>query len=129
MPGADGKGLTCATLVMALFEELAIPLFKTEDWPSEPEDDAWKLWIIGKFREQGVMSEDHLKAMEDNFQWARFRPMDVAVASTKKKRPLDQQQTRALHPVLLRKIKNLSETSVQDGADSNDPQGDEPEDS
>lgn len=74
-----GQGLTCATFLVELFKELAIPFIDVETWQNRDGDDAWAeklLTLIGT-----SMSPIHVNAQRLRIgDSIRVRPTDVAAA-------------------------------------------------
>jgi hypothetical protein len=72
------QGLTCATFVVELFNELAIPFIAKETWQARSGDDEWALHILELIDN---MPAEHKKAqMERIGVTARIRPSDVFAA-------------------------------------------------
>jgi hypothetical protein len=87
LASANGKGLTCATFVLAVFASYAFPLLRVEEWQEREGDREWREKIIGWMK--GCMDEAHLAAIRDesNTGCARFRPEEVVAASASRDRP------------------------------------------
>lgn len=74
-----GQGLTCATLIVELFDELAIPFIDTSTWKKRDGDDAWASQILSLIGES--MSPLHLNAQRERIgDTVRVRPSDIAAA-------------------------------------------------
>lgn len=91
-----GRGLTCATFVLALCERIDIHLLDLPSWPYDRSGDTeWHSNIITlleqRVHELGDYSEDlaHLEAVRQETPCARFRPEEVVAGVV----------LRELHPV------------------------------
>lgn len=74
-----GQGLTCATFVIELFNELAIPFLDIRTWKKRPGDDEWAQKILSWIGPS--MSQEHVAAQQVRIgQTVRVRPTDVAAA-------------------------------------------------
>lgn len=74
-----GQGLTCATFIVELFNELGIPFIDAETWTARTGDEDWALGILDML--QGSMSLEHADAQRRLIgQATRIRPSDVAAA-------------------------------------------------
>ena len=72
------QGLTCATFVVELFNELAIPFIAKETWQARPGDDEWARHILELI---GNMPAEHKEAqMRRIGMTARIRPSDTFAA-------------------------------------------------
>ena len=74
-----GQGLTCATFIIELFKELAIPFIDVKTWQKRDGDEQWAeriLFFISK-----SMSQEHIVAQQSRIgESVRVRPTDVAAA-------------------------------------------------
>ena len=79
-----GRGLTCATFVMAMFEDFLFPIVEWGSWPQRSSDQGFLTFIIGKlddFVAQGKAEAAHVDAQKAALGIApRYRPGEVAVA-------------------------------------------------
>ena len=74
-----GQGLTCATFVVELFNELAIPFINKETWLAREGDDEWARHILNLIGAD--MSSEHKNAqMERIGTTTRIRPSDILAA-------------------------------------------------
>jgi hypothetical protein len=79
---APGDGLTCATLIMAIFDALGFALFNRQEWPARAEDADWHNWIVNQLEQSGRATQEHIKVIREKPRGARFRPEEVAGAMT-----------------------------------------------
>ena len=83
--GPTRCGLTCATLVLAVFQAAGVPLVRYDEWPAgRPGDADWQRMVVENLRASGRASFEHLAAMESEIgkNAARFRLEEVAGAAT-----------------------------------------------
>lgn len=74
-----GQGLTCATFLVELFKELAIPFIDVETWRKRDGDDEWAKKILPLIC--ASMSQMHVDAQRARIgDTIRVRPTDVAAA-------------------------------------------------
>jgi hypothetical protein len=74
-----GQGLTCATFIVELFKELAIPFIDVETWRRRDGDDEWAKKILPLIC--ASMSQAHVDAQRNRIgDTIRVRPTDVAAA-------------------------------------------------
>lgn len=73
----DGSGLTCATFLLALFNDYSIPLIDVREWPaSRPGDFSWTRRILKLLRKY-VTSWEWLEQVKRRHLLQRFRPEEV----------------------------------------------------
>jgi hypothetical protein len=84
-----GRGLTCATFVMAVFASHGVELLRWTEWPERDDDRAWQQQIVESLRENGA-DEEHVRAVSEQATrgCARFRPEEVAAAGTERALPV-----------------------------------------
>lgn len=74
---APGCGLTCATLVLQLFEDQRLPLLVEASWPRRESDRKFQQFVVDQLRAQGQV--EHALAMEGDIgAVCRFLPTEVA---------------------------------------------------
>ena len=74
-----GQGLTCATFIVALFDELGIPFIEIGTWQARSDDTAWAHRILAML--SPLMSSEHVSAQRGRIgDTTRVRPADVAAA-------------------------------------------------
>lgn len=74
------NGLTCATFVSTLFDDLRAPLIQVATWRPTEENKAWAEGVC-KFLEGQNVPADHVAAVRGNVDGLRVRPEEVAVAA------------------------------------------------
>lgn len=80
-----GSGLTCATFVMALFEDFGFPLLRANEWPyRQGEDEAFQQSIVAELDKlvgDQKCDQAHVDAQKMHLGTAvRFRPIEVVAA-------------------------------------------------
>ncbi|MDD5323106.1 MAG: hypothetical protein PHD43_21335 [Methylococcales bacterium] len=74
-----GQGLTCATFIVELFNELGIPFIDVETWLNRPGDTEWAKRILTALSHS--MTPEHVDAQRNKIgQTVRVRPADIAAA-------------------------------------------------
>jgi hypothetical protein len=69
----SGTGLTCATVILKIFERLGIHILKCEEWKTRPDDMEWQRRQVNRFRDTPVLAEKLAEHIGD----PRFRPDEV----------------------------------------------------
>lgn len=81
IPPPLGRGLTCATFIVAVLEHLGFQLLEQHTWPSTRADDvAWQEGILAALAKTGV-SQAHVDALSNDVGSTRFRPEEVCGAT------------------------------------------------
>ncbi|WP_321819635.1 MULTISPECIES: hypothetical protein [unclassified Burkholderia] len=86
VPAASGDGLTCATFVMALFENFGWELLDTENWSGRDSDREFQQNVVDALANPRfvVQTEEARNHREAQIQYigsaARFRPEEVTAA-------------------------------------------------
>lgn len=91
-----GEGLTCATYVVSVLENLGFPPFVREGWQSSPEDVEWQRRILEFMASKNPDSAEHFEAEKANVGGPRFRPDHVAGAGAAQKWPIKQDEANSL---------------------------------
>lgn len=84
-------GLTCASLVLAIFDRAELPLVDYLTWPVRPEDQVWQEWIVDILRKNGELNQ--MKSVEQQIPATRYRPVEVAAAAACEGHPVDFETT------------------------------------
>ncbi|WP_138464148.1 hypothetical protein [Stenotrophomonas maltophilia] len=78
---APGMGLTCATFVVALFDELGIPFIDSSSWQERDGDEEWKKEILTYLSNYPGVTPEHVEAQMSSLgDTVRIRPSDVFAA-------------------------------------------------
>lgn len=77
-----GRGLTCATFVLALLRTIGIDLIALETWKIREEDTRWHLDDIVPALIGNNADTEHIEAVKAQSPCARFRPQEVMAAMT-----------------------------------------------
>jgi hypothetical protein len=85
--GANRKGLTCASFVLAVFHSTGLPLIQYDSWPTDrPGDEQWQRHIIEQLKADNA-SPEHIRDVEAEIGAIRYRPEDVAGAGASDELP------------------------------------------
>jgi hypothetical protein len=74
-------GLTCATFITTLFDDLRAPLVKQDTWQEQPANTKWAHAVCDSLARSGNVSHEHIEAVKSNIDGLRIRPEEVAVAA------------------------------------------------
>ena len=89
VPQPVGRGLTCATFVLAVYSRTGYPILDAAGWPSNRAGDAeWQRHIIDLLRKNGASSE-HVAAVAEDVGCVRFRPEEVVAGAISADVPID----------------------------------------
>jgi len=105
-----GKGLTCATFIIALFHSFALPIVRLESWIARPEDAEWQKTIL-RILEQRA-SKEHIAAATAYIGQFRYRAEEVAAAATSPTPPLDYNECTGLAAAILATIRAAGGTAA-----------------
>lgn len=86
-PGVDGKGLTCASFILAFFEVFGLRLLREDEWPTGV-NRAWVEASALRIERQGNSTDEHLEALRSDVGASRFTPEEVVGASGAKGWPV-----------------------------------------
>ena len=100
---AIGKGLTCATFVMAVFERQGYPLLIKDDWPDRETDQEWKKCILESL--QGHATQEHIEAAKNDKDAPRFRPEEVVAGAVSENPPVAYSTVESLALAILNALK------------------------
>jgi len=90
-----GEGLTCATLIMAVFDALGLALFDVETWPGRDDDADWQRSIIHVVKSPPAATSEHINAIRGRPRRARCRPEEVAGSVAESARPVPFERAQA----------------------------------
>ena len=103
LPHPLGRGLTCATFVMAMFAyQMHYPLAE-ETWPQRETDRDWKAHVVGLLRKYNV-AEEHVAEVERATVETRFRPEEVVGGATTQGWPKVYDQARPIAEAILKEL-------------------------
>lgn len=85
-------GLTCATFVLALLESAGIILINLGDWQNRDKDTEWQQYVLNYYRKRNLREpnsydENLVPHYESNLGCFRYRPEEVAAASSAENLP------------------------------------------
>lgn len=80
LPLPIGKGLTCATFILAVLRTYKYVLLDASSWPDRPEDRQWEQTILDYLANRA--SDEHIDAVKKDVGARRFRPDEVVGAAT-----------------------------------------------
>ena len=104
--GAPGKGMTCATFILAVFDAIRFPLLKEHQWPRGA-DKGEKLSIFSMIFGGDRIESDHAsKAMNDD-DTPRIRPSEVAASTTETAFPVAYPLAKKRGAALEKKLDKL----------------------
>jgi hypothetical protein len=101
-PMEIGKGLTCATFIIALFHSVGYPIVKLDTWKPRADDTAWQNKILAVLR--GRASPEHADAAAAFLGQFRYRPEEVSAAAVHPSPPLDFDESVALAAEILKTV-------------------------
>ena len=78
--GSSKDGLTCATLVLAVFDYSKLQLIDYESWQPRSDDSDWQERMIDLLEEKGA-PQSEISARREDIGCFRYRPEEVAAAS------------------------------------------------
>lgn len=80
IPPPLGKGLTCATFILAVFKTYGYELVDEGTWKPRADDLTWQETILSMLKEKAT--QDHVDAVASDVGAMRFRPAEVVGAAT-----------------------------------------------
>jgi hypothetical protein len=106
----DGRGLTCATFVMAMFKTHEISLVLQDEWPHHREGDkAWHDKIVQCLARRADAS--HVEAVKNELGCARYRPEEVAAAALAEALPVGFQYAESTGLLIVEHLRQSPPTS------------------
>lgn len=109
--GNEGEGLTCATFILAVFEQNGFPILEKSSWAIREDDKEWQRMILDKLRENTEVTSKYIEAAREFVgKAARFRPEEVFVCGVQppNKMPTKYSDALKLAKDLKVQIENLS---------------------
>jgi len=107
--GPSGRGLTCATFVLAVFHSIGLNLILWETWPRDREGDAeWQRHVVEQLKDPPgggeKASKEHILEVENQIGAVRCRPEEVAGSSAAEHHPVSFEDTIPLAREVLRQL-------------------------
>ncbi|MES2137145.1 MAG: hypothetical protein V4502_08825 [Pseudomonadota bacterium] len=93
VPGPEGKGLTCSTLIVAIFDSVHFPLIFENQWPKD-NDWAERLAILTSVFRPARVSSEHAIAAFGELEVKRVKPAEVVGASAETRFPVTYSRAR-----------------------------------
>ncbi|MBU3641628.1 hypothetical protein [Polynucleobacter sp. Fuers-14] len=106
LPISAGTGLTCATFVLALFENSGFKLVNFSTWSNRTDDVIWQRKIIQTLRDKGG-SSDHIEALEKNIGASRLRPEEACAAVISKIHPIDFKMAKKMAADIIKDLSKI----------------------
>jgi hypothetical protein len=100
-----GKGVTCATFIMLVFQTLGLPLFEHHTWPPRPEDAQWQQRILDALAPH--MTAEELARVAEDVGCVRYRPIEVAAACSHDAWPMNFETAIQLAQQILAEVADL----------------------
>ena len=98
-PGERGRGLTCASFILAVLQPFGLFVLKEAEWPYHANDE-WQQWVVDMLKKTGAPA-DQIKAVERDVGSRRFAPEEVVASSTDSPWPIGYDRARELSKKLL----------------------------
>lgn len=76
-----GKGLTCATFIVAVFRSHGYEICDQPTWPDRGEDQVWQNWVTDMMERTGVEPE-HINLVRQDIGAKRFKPDEVVASAS-----------------------------------------------
>lgn len=80
-------GLTCASLVLSVFDQSGEPIVDYGTWPIRSDDEDWESRVAGYLGRQGHVQQ--MEQVEQQIPATRYRPVEVAAAAACEGHPVD----------------------------------------
>lgn len=105
IPPPPGKGLTCATFLIATLRFLGFNVVDLSSWPQRPEDgnwqDAMRLSIQNYCDLHAVDAQEHLNLLQADVGAVRVRPEEAAAIVVSQQLPVPFEEASALAAQIL----------------------------
>lgn len=106
LPPPLGKGLTCATYIVAVLKSLGFPLLLEDTWPTDrASDHSWQRAVIDTLKNTGA-GEDYVDAAQKDVGAKRYRPAEVVGSATRAPWPVAFQDAAALASAVIADVQN-----------------------
>jgi hypothetical protein len=100
--GEEGKGLTCASFILAVMQSIGLTLLEEDEWPQR-NNDAWQSWVVETLRKTKA-PQAQIDAVERDVGSRRFTPEEVVASSTDSSWPVGYARARELSGKLLSQL-------------------------
>lgn len=108
-----GEGLTCATLILAVFDALGFPVLDLKSWKQRDDDRNHLNTLVNFLRAHSSATEEHVAAMEARPSGIRYRPQEVAGAVSEEAFPVTFERASALGAEVLAEMGAIEQRRVQ----------------
>ncbi len=98
--GPTRLGLTCASFVLSVFQAAGLPLVVLSSWPAGRDGDAESQTLILERLEHGNATPEHIAAVRGEIGCVRYRPTEIAAASSIAPPPATLDQVAQIEEVL-----------------------------
>ncbi len=107
LPLSPGKGVTCASFVMAAHKVHGLDLLD-HAWPNRPDDTVWQLRIIEVVNDhcnsKSIDASAHIEALRNDIGAVRYRPDEVAAGVISEDSPLEFNDARTMADEIVREL-------------------------
>ncbi|MER8574572.1 hypothetical protein NKG99_24190 [Mesorhizobium sp. M1409] len=110
IPPPLGKGLTCATFVLATFRAHGHHLVDEETWPTRAEDEIWQEQILQLLTQSAAT--EHIQALENDIGAKRYKPEEVAASGIRMSTPSTFDDIKQLADGILRELAEVGPWQV-----------------
>ena len=97
--GPNQVGLTCSTIILAIFDLSGTPLVEYDSWPIRSDDADFQRNLLQHLRSHSSQRPEdfeHFKKVESEVGNIRFRPLEVAGSALSEHRPVNFAQAMVL---------------------------------
>ncbi len=77
-----GKGLTCATFIVATFLSQGYQIRDVSSWPDREDDVEWQKFIVETMKQYAWISPEHIELVQNDIGAKRLRPDEVVAAAS-----------------------------------------------
>ncbi|MER9167684.1 hypothetical protein NKI12_09915 [Mesorhizobium australicum] len=102
IPPPIGKGLTCATFVLATFRAQGHQLVYEQAWPARADDEIWQAQVLQLLARRAA--SEHIEALRNDLGAKRFRPEEVAASGLRVEAPSAYDDIRQMADGILREL-------------------------
>lgn len=103
---SGGKGLTCATFIITVFETQLLTLLKEEEWPSDANVE-WQNAMLAELELTSDVDEAYVKAVSEHVGHVRrFSPEEVVGSAAEAAWPVGYQRATKAAQKILSKLRS-----------------------